>query len=316
MNSAFDRMYEVTALSRPLDPRNLTNLLILILTPVAGGVAGGFALASGVELALAARIGFSTSVITLLAWILSREIDIDHPWSAFLSVGLALVGFYLVQRNLLLGEEPRLLDTALLSLILAIPSTRMVSRIVGPPARLADSVAILFLIVLVSFLGVWVVGFVGVLALLLDGLLPEPNRRNLLFALLGLVVIGARVVILPDIGEPGALTLPYLATITAISVAYGATIIATRQVQVGCDLEGYPLNVQRVRAAMLLGLVFALVVAVWDGNAGVLKMLPLWAALLGTAIYRLPATIWGFRSRGQKSTSEKEPEADVANSTR
>ncbi|MCA9915200.1 MAG: hypothetical protein KC496_17720, partial [Anaerolineae bacterium] len=238
MNSAFDRMNEMTAIGRPIDPRNFTNLLILILTPLVGGVAGGFALASGLELGTAARIGLSAGIITLLTWILARETDHDHPWSAFLSVTLAVVAFYLIQRNMLLQDEPHLLDTAVLTLFFAVLVMRIVSRIVGPPAQVVDSVGLLIGTAAVAFFGIWVTALVGVLAFLLDGVMSKPVWRNLLFALLALVVIAARIVI-QNIGEPGALTLPYLLVIVAISIAYGATIIATREMHVGCDLEGH-----------------------------------------------------------------------------
>jgi len=311
MNSAFERMYDVTALGRPFDPRDVTNLIILILTPVIGGIAGGFMLASGYSLGLAARVGASAAIVTILTWIIARETDIDHPWSAFLSVVLALIGFYLIQRNLLGGEEPRLLDTAVLSLFLATMAMRLVSRIVGPPAQLADSVMVLLLIVAVAFLGTWVVAIAGVLALLLDGILSKPNRRNLIFAALGVVVIAARIIIL-EVGEPGNLTLPYLAVIAVITVLYGATILATRELRMRCDVQGYELDVRRVRASMLLGLVVALIASIWDGNAGVLKTLPLWAALLGSAVYSLPLTILQFRSAGKTQAPPPKSESTRA----
>lgn len=308
MNSAFDRMNEMTAIGRPINPRYFTNLLILILTPLAGGIAGGFALASGIELGMAARIGLSAGIITLLTWIIARETDHDHPWSAFLSVALALVAYYFIQRHMLLQEEPRLLDTAVLTLFFAVITMRIVSRIVGLPTQVIDSVGLLMGTAAVAFFGIWVTAFVGVLAFLLDGVMSKPVRRNLIFALLAVVVIAARIVI-RNIGEPGTFTLPYLLVAVAISLAYGATIIATRQMSVGCDLEGHELDVRRVRASMLLGLVIAVIAALWEGDAGVLKMMPLWAALLGSAIYRLPVTVLQFRTAG-KARREKEA-ADV-----
>lgn len=307
MNSAFDRMYEMTALGRPIDPRHFTNLLILILTPLVGGVAGGFALASGFELGMAARIGLSAGIITILTWILARETDHDHPWSAFLSVALALIAFYLIQRNMLLQENPRLLDTAVLTLFFSVAILRIVSRIVGPPTQVIDSVVLLIATAAVAFFGIWVTAFAGVLAFLLDGVMSKPARRNLLFALLAVVVIVARMII-RDIGEPGALTLPYLLVVVAVSAAYGTTILATRQMRVGCDLEGHELDVRRVRASMLLGLVIAVIAALWEGNAGVLKMMPLWAALLGTAVYRLPATVLQFRTAADSRREKQEKE--------
>jgi len=314
MNDSMN-MSNMTALGRPIDPRNFTNLLILILTPVVGGIALGFALASGVEFELSARIGFTAAMITFLTWILGREADPDHPWSAFLSVALVLIAYYFIQRNFLAAEEPRLIDTAILSLLMAINVMRLVSRIVGPPAQLVDSVLTLVLVAAVAFLGTWPVAIAGALAFLLDGLMPKANRRNLLFALLSAVVIAARLVIL-EVGEPGNLTLPYLVVITVITVAYGATIIATRELKHGCDVKEYDLDVRRVRAAMLMGLVIALIASIWDGNAGVLKTMPLWAALLGSALYRLPVTIFQFRNAGkaQSVTAEAKEEPDAVTS--
>ncbi|MGD2206109.1 MAG: hypothetical protein PVH17_04955, partial [Anaerolineae bacterium] len=53
------------------------------------------------------------------------------------------------------------------------------------------------------------------------------------------------------------------------------------------DETGEPLDPQRVRAAQVLALLTTLLAAWWDGAAGVVALLPVWAAMLGTALYRL-----------------------------
>lgn len=278
-------IYKFTAIGRPVDPTYRTNRIILILTPIAALVAGVLAFMNNNELLPALGTAVLVAIGTFLTWALAREIDPDHEWSAFVSTALYWLGM------LLLGQP----TIALLALALMMISMRIVSRIVGPAAKIGDSVMMLVLIGLVAFVDVWVLALVGVAALLMDGLMSNPVRRHLLFALLGLAIVGAKL-LLQDVGQPAALDAPYLLGVIVIGIAYSATILATRSLECGCDLPDYDLDVRRVRAAMVLALLVGIVAAVWGGNQGVLQLLPLWAGMLGTALYRLPLTIGAFQA--------------------
>jgi hypothetical protein len=73
----------------------------------------------------------------------------------------------------------------------------------------------------------------------------------------------------------------------AISGLFLVVIATSRELKAVGDATGRPLHPRRVQAAQVLALATALLFAWWAGTAGVLAMLPLWAAMLGVGLYRL-----------------------------
>jgi hypothetical protein len=77
----------------------------------------------------------------------------------------------------------------------------------------------------------------------------------------------------------------------AIGIFYIVTMIANRSVTVKTDIKAQPVDIKRIRAAMALGLVAVVILALWRGDTGVIAMLPMWCTLLGISIYRVPITV-------------------------
>lgn len=284
---------QFTAIGRPLDPEHFPNLLAMILTPVAGVVGalvifftqGGFSEGVVDGLMTAVRAGFFTAAAAFVAWAIAREIDPDHDYSAFLAMALAVLA-------MLVLDAPAI---GLISSAVVLISSRVVNRIVGPPAKIADAGQLLFLGLLVAAFDNWILVVIVAMAFLLDGVLKNPKRIHLGFALAAIGILVGRVVLL-GYDQFDVLTAPYVALMILISILFFAAIVATRTITSNCDVPKYELHLVRVRAAMILVLAAGLISALWNGNTGMVWMLPLWASMLGVAFWRFPKTIREIRA--------------------
>jgi hypothetical protein len=280
---------QVSHLGRDIDPSYRTNLIIMILTPLSAVVVFVLALVSNMPPMQAASAAFFTTGMTFGSWAFAREIDPDHDWSAFVGVAFAWVAAYLYRAPVL----------GMFSLGMMLYALRMTNRVIGFAPTIADSALILLAIIITAFLDNWVVAWIGIAAFLLDGLLVNPVRRHLAFAAVGAVITLLRLVIL-DFPATGSLTGLNVIAVIVVSIAFFLTIAATRKVKSQTDMNNQALDVRRIRAAMILTLAAAFVSALWNGDAGINWMLPLWCAMLGVAVYRLPVTIYEWRTYQQQ----------------
>lgn len=279
-----------SALGRPLDPNYLTNRIILIITPIFGILAGAYTLFTSWDLWLAVQAGFWMSGSVFGAWAMSREIDHDNDWSAFLAVAFAVIASFYY-------GFPAL---AVFALGLSLQASRMVSRIVGIPATLPESAVILLVAALGIFLESWVLMFVAIFAFVMDAILSNPNRYQWGFAAAGVALLIIRVIM--GIGETSSLSNPYLISLIVLSIGFVITILSTRKMRVTCDNPQYTLDIRRIWAAMSLGLITAVLTALWGGDKAMIALLPLWSAIAATILYRIPVTIREFLNTQQRQT--------------
>jgi hypothetical protein len=269
------RMSDLTALGRLPDPSYPTNRAIMALALVVVVAGAIFRLFSGLPLLESALWGVGAGFAVFLSWALGREIDPDHDLSAFAGVALMLLG-------LVFFDLPFLL--VLLWLLLTL---RVVNRTIGLPTKPLDSLAVLGLGGWLTWQGHWMVGLMTAVAFLLNGLLATPLRYHLLLSGLAFVATVVLSIFHGDIAMEGGSTMPIVISSAVIAGLFLVVIVTSREVQTVGDATGDPLNPRRVQAAQSLALLTALLYAWWEGAAGVVTLLPLWAALLGVALYRL-----------------------------
>ena len=276
------KVTSITAVGRSIDINYPTNRAIVICTLIVmlGGTivqlwAGEGWVSSGLW-------GLNAGLAVFLAWAMCRELDPDHPLSAFVAAGLAMVGVLpaVVCCPPLL---PQL--TAILWLLVAM---RVVNRTSGLSATVLDSLAVLGLGIWLSYPGNWGYGALTVIALVLDGLLPIPRRRQLAFAGVGAVVAGILLALRGALWKNG--TPPLWPGLMALGM--GATflpvLVGARSVTSVGDATGDRLHGERVQAAQGVALLAGVQAAFWSGAPGLVAMMPLWAAVVGASIY------WGY----------------------
>lgn len=241
------RIYQYTSIGRPLDPAWPTNKAVLVLLPLAAALGAALAWAGGEPLPAVLSAALRCALSIFVAWALARELDPDDPSAAFISLGLGLL-------VAVAGDSPGLL-TAFATLGLV----RIVNRSTGLAARKSDSLLLLLLSVGTLY---WTAsplfGIVAALAFALDGSLREPLRHQWVFAL---VCLGGTVVFMVDhdlglgpVGAPDSL-FEWLSVL--VLLMFALYLLLTRRVRSRGDIGDRPLDLNRVRGGMAVGLLAA-----------------------------------------------------------
>jgi len=266
-------MNKLTSIGRPIDLNYPTNRAIAALTIVV--MAGGtmFALLSGGGGVESVRQGTGAGFAVFLAWALCRELDPDHNPSAFVAAGLALGGLFL-------WDLPHF--GALLWLLLVL---RVVNQTMGLPATVLDASAVLGLGGWLAVQGNWGYGAITALALFVDSQLSPPNRKQVFFAGLGIVVTVVVVIVAGELrwGETPSLVAGLIGL--GMVVSFVPVVLRARRLDSVGDATGEPLEPLRVQAGQGLALLAGVEVAFWGGEAGLVSLGPLWAAVLGASLY-------------------------------
>ena len=272
------KLDDLTSLGRiPFDPGYLTNWAIALLTVGVTAVSSVVQLLTGQGWFPSLLWGVSAGLSVFLAWALARELDPDHDLSAFVAVALMLGGLFVF-------GLPELLPA-----LWMIVTLRLVNRVVGPPAKISDSLLELGLGGWLAWQGQWAFGLITGLAFLLVGLLPAPLRHQLAFAALVLILTAVGVLAggTPAGGDVSALSLPMTATMVLTSLLFLVVILDSRHAQAVTDTRQEPLVPIRVQAGQLLALLTGILAAWWQRTGGVILLLPLWAGMAGTGLYRI-----------------------------
>jgi hypothetical protein len=274
------RINNIIAIARPIDPNYLTNRAIAAVAMVVTAGGAIFQLLTGGELIQSALWGIAAGFAVFLAWALGRELDPDHDLSAFVAAGWALIG-------VLFLDLPSII--VLLWILLLV---RIVNRTVGLPARIFDSLLILGLAGWLTLQGNWIVGLMTALAFFLDGQLSPPHRRQLLFAGITVLVTVISFFLTGGIHGEAQLSSPGLLALLAVSALFVLVIIDSRELRTLGDQTSEPLNPRRVQAAQIIALLTGIQFALWRGDPSLVSLMPLWAAMLGVALYRLFVIIY------------------------
>lgn len=252
----------VTGIGRPLDFSYATNRWITAISVAAGLVASVLAFAGGTAWLDSIIDGALTGGTVFLTWAMGREVDPDHPISAFLAVALVLTA-------VVAYELP--------SLVLALwmlMALRIVNHTTGLPPSLPDSVGFLFL---TGYVVTWSVAAAVICAssFVLNAWLGGRSRRNLILAAIGLALAA-----LPWSDTTWLPATDALVAAVAVGVVFGAVILRYRVVASRGDSTDAPLDPRRVRAAQGLALMTVLAAAGTLGIRGLVDLSPLVSAMI------------------------------------
>jgi hypothetical protein len=276
--------YRFSGIARPIDPAYPTNKAVLLFAPVAFSFGAILAYIDGSTFGEIMLAGCNTALLLFLAWALTRELSPDDNPAAFVAVGLALATW------------PRVGPQSILTLAAILTAARVVNRSTGKPATIVDSVLVTAGIGAMAWFSSWTFGVIGALAFLLDALLPvagsQPRRRDhLAFALVLVLVTAVR---LTAGFEP--LRLPaHLPVFAAISGLCALAIVLYPSPRSVGDIDELPLVHARVRAALAVGLLGAVLLTV-DGGVDPFGIVGLWACVLAVPL-GLPFVVARRRAR-------------------
>ena len=276
------RIYQYTSIARPPDPSETALRVVGYLLPVVAVIGAVLGWRAGLGATGILREAVLFALALYGCWALARELDPDDTPAAFLGAGAAMLAMALVA------------TPGILIVYVTLGLVRMVNRSSGLQARLSDSVILTgFAIWLMYAMASPLYGLVAALAFALDGSLREPLRRQWVFAL---VCAGAVIVYIVDhdfgpgrIGVPNSL-FEWLGLLFIVIFALDTVLL--KRVRTRGDVNNRPLDVNRVRGGMAVGVLAALQ-SLTDPDHVVLIIAVLAGLCIGIALrtrFRVPAT--------------------------
>jgi hypothetical protein len=273
------KISDITSLGRVIDPRYPTNLAILLISILAGGVVFGLSISTGEDFLASIIAAFPLGISVFLTWAIGREIDPEHDLAAFVGLLLVIPGYWL------LGTPDLVMVLTVLLLL------RMLTRTTGLQPKLLDSFTILAFGTLLVLRGNWFFGFVCAVALFLDSRLPEPGRQNLFFSGLMIAITLVAVGFLQPPLPQFEIVPAELAIIAGSILLFIPLIIQTRKIGVICDFQPEKLNPIRVQAGQILAITVAVISWLLAGRAAFTSLLPLWSSLIGLSLAYLSSLL-------------------------
>jgi hypothetical protein len=260
---------EISSIGRPLDLKYKTNKAIIIITFVNFFI--GF-LFFGIQQLEIQNIFFGGIIFGLsffICWAISREIDPDNPFSAF----IGLVPLFLL---LLIYQNP---DITILFWTLL--SLRIINRTTGLPATKLDSIALLIFGLLLGYYNSWIFGFLTTLVFLFDSKLIKGQKFQFILAFIatlfsfGLFIFNQELEII-------SLASAEFIILFFISIIFFVFSLTQNKIKSIGDKTNEKLEISRIRAAQIFILLVALILSFFTLN--LYNIIPLWCSIVGVII--------------------------------
>jgi hypothetical protein len=262
----------VMTIGRPLDISYPTNKAIVVVALTSALAIGVLRFTQGVAVLDASKQGFSAAIIVFLSWAISREIDPDNQWSAFIAPAIAvtMVAIY--------GSAGGLYGFwALLAL-------RFINRTPGPTATGLDTAIGAGLGLILVNQSFWLVGIAMAGAFALDAALTPINRKQ--WAAAGFMLVGTALLTgIPNATSEVAVSGLWIMAISGIMLL--VLLYSSRDIKSVGDRGGTPLSCSRVQAAQGFAFVAAFLTILVHGENGFAVAAPVWTAMIGIGIFRI-----------------------------
>jgi hypothetical protein len=261
---------------RPLDFNYRTNRIIAVITLIV--LIGGFIyqLIIGNQWISALGWGFGVSISVFLSWAISREIDPDHDYSAFVGTGLTLIGS-------IIWYPP-----SFFLLFWALLASRIINHSTGFSANIADSVILTILTaILVIVFKDWITGIASGIIFLFDGILRRGKKRQYIFAFIQFILVGTSFLFIDYTGFVGMLSGIFVVGIVVIAAASVPFIILYKNVRSVGDDTGETLLPVRIQILYSIIFIWLVLLTFKGGMPGFKSLFPIWSSLAGTVIYTL-----------------------------
>jgi len=269
-----------SSLVRVVDPRYPTNLAILTLSTLTGGVLFLVSFYQGDDLVDSIIVAVVIGLTVFLTWALGREIDPEHELSAFVGLALVIAGYWLF-------EAPNLMTVFAMLLLL-----RLLNRTTGSAPKLLDSLSILGLGAYLSFKGDWILGLLTAAVFYLDSRLPSPKQEHLYFSGIMAAISFGTIIILKPPAPQFAVNLVELLFVLCTVLLFTPLIGSSRDIDFACDLPGEKINPRRLQTCQIFSLSAAVLVWLFYGISGISDLLPLWAAVIGVSLAFLSTSLF------------------------
>lgn len=237
------RIYDLTAIARPLEPAYRTNLAVLVLVPVVALLAAALSFAGLHPEASPLQAAATSALAAFGAWAVTRELAPDDNPAAFVSMLLAVAACTFLP------------VATVLPLFVTLFLLRIVNRTTGLAATPVDALLVTMFAAWVAWrLGAPLIALAAAAAFALDAVLPGGSVGSRVAAVVLAVLAIAGFAVPDDVALAANLETSTWLIVAGIAGAYGLTLLSRQPVRSTGDATGAPLSTARVRAGMLVGL--------------------------------------------------------------
>ena len=290
--TAKKRRYK-SGMTRPLYVTYPTNFFILVLSVFAGFIGLAVALISGDGMVEGIWSGVHVAMAIFIAWVLRRELDPDHDYSAFVAAGIALVAALVLDARI-----------NFVALVVLIYTARVVNRSSGLAITRHDAILLVILAAWVGAGSFWLLGLILSFALVLDGTFPNGYE----YARITAGIVCLTTLVSAGLHESFAWNAALSASDVVIVVL---VLLLTRFFIPGIPAEmnstgDYSRSLLDRRRVIYAGTLLALaaILVSWSGDDNtVIGILPLPASFSGVVLYHF----WLKLNPGEQPVSTVEP---------
>lgn len=260
--------------ARPVDPSYRTNLAIVIISGLSGLLGSAYYILTGNHWLDSILTGGLLAISVFLTWALARELDPDHPISAFVGLPATIILFFWV-------ETPHLIPLFALILML-----RLVSRITGKEAKWPDSLLLLGLGIYLAWAQEYILSLGVGVAFALDGWLVYPIIRHRYLA--GLSIFTTLIIAYFQGVNFGWDSIPFPYGFALINLIFVLVIFADYKTpKTLTDNKAKQLTASRIQTAQLLAFMVMLLAIFLESSSNLFLHSPFWAAITGINLHFL-----------------------------
>ncbi|WP_319508647.1 hypothetical protein [uncultured Methanolobus sp.] len=221
--------------------------------------------------------GVRAGLLVFLLWAISRELDPDKDWGAFVTVSLALA-------FMIIFEVPHILPFVWFLLIL-----RILNHSSGMPAGIMDSFLIAIIGMILTYYMSRIYGILTAVGFILDNRLNDPAKYHLSIGILMLIV---SVIIYV---ENGGITFTNSSE-SILFVVFGTLLFLPAIIRPGKlesvgDRTNEPLDPTRIKMARIMGILVFFGIGVIPADLNTVLAPFIFCIFAGTGIYRISSSI-------------------------
>jgi hypothetical protein len=268
-----------SSLVRVVDPRYPTNLAILTLSTLTGGVLFLVSFYQGDDLVDSIIVAVAIGLTVFLTWALGREIDPEHELAAFAGLILVIPGYWLL-------DAPNLMNVLTMLLLM-----RLLNRTTGRIPTFFDSLSISGLGGWLIFRGDWIFGLLTAAAFFLDSRLHTPKIQNLFFSgIMTILTIGSFFILKPAAPQMEIISTELFFVICVV-LLFIPLIVHSRRIELVCDFSAEKINPLRLQTSQIFVITAATLVWLFQSRNGLIGLLPIWSSIIAVSLVFLTKTL-------------------------
>ena len=270
-------IHEITTVGRSLNFDYFSNKLITIIAVLTFIIITLFNAARGEANYTNLITGLRAGLLVFLLWAISRELDPDKEWGAFVTVSLALT-------FIVVFEIPTILPFVWFLLIL-----RVINHSSGMAAGIMDSLLTATIGIILAYYMSLIYGILTTAGLIFDTRLNDPAKYHLPMGAFMLIVSAIVYV------ENGGITFAYsyesILFVVFGTVLFLPAIIWTGKLESVGDRTNEPLDPARIKMARIMGILLFLGMGIAPHEINLALVPFVFCIFAGIGIYRISSSI-------------------------